>query len=274
VTINSQSQTISAAAFVQRYPALFELYHEVMALTMHMVERKSKAIIDAQAAETKAIHQAFADTTGEAAAVKQQATRGFIDSRNEQVQEANAILNRTLAQLLAEKSEAERPHRAEYSAEVVRLNEQLAVDEECCRELGLVTFAFEVRTHFESHMRAARAQLELLVAPGEQHYQRQVRDAFALYNGVQSRANAECQRLCLPFQSEYDDIVATATRQRDEALHVLPWKYEQQAEDLQTMVLHLKQERLQLIESFCKDPCEVTLRQQLEAAIEEMRAQS
>lgn len=259
---------------MQRYPALFELYHEVMALTMHMVERKAKAIVDAQAAEAKAVNDTFAATVGGANEVLRNATRGFIETRTRVVQEANDQLNATLARLLTEKSEAERPHRAEYSVEVDRLNEQLAVDEECCRELGLVTFAFEVRTHFESHMRAARAQLELLVAPGEQNYQRQVREAFTIYNNAQARAGGECQRLCAPFQAAYDEAVATATTVRDEALHVLPWKYTQQAEDLQTTALHLKQERLQWIESFCKYGCEVTLNQQLQGAIEEMRAQA
>lgn len=262
---------ISAEQFVQRNPELFALYRELMLLTQQTVDARKALLTRESDHQLRAAERALETKVSEAAATFRENTAAFVASYHVETRAAQEELNAMLSRFLAEKDEAGRPHNDAKQADVRQLEAQKLATQECFHELKLYSFLQSVADDFQEKASRIVQHYDEALAPINSRYSDAVRRAYDKYNATLLRARSVCNDLCDPHAATQKRAIRDATNKHQADLLSASVDRDERSANLQAMIAHFREERLQEIQRFLHERNEVTLRQYLTTAIQQMK---
>lgn len=262
---------ISAEQFVQRYPELFALYRELMLVTQETVDVRKALLTRESDEQLRAAQRTLETKAAEATATFRENTAAFVGAYHDAARAAQDELNAMLSRLLEDKDEASKPHNDAKRAELHQLEAQKLAAQECFHELKLFSFLQAVADDFQEKAFRIIQHHEKALAPINSRYSDAVRRAYEKYNATLLRAQSVCNDLCDPHISTKTRAILDATNKNQADLLSASVDRDEGRANLQAMIMHFREERLQEIERFLHEPSEVTLRQYLTAALQQMK---
>lgn len=262
---------ISAEQFVQRYPELFALYRELMLVTKETVDARKALLTRESDDQLRTAQRTLETTVAEAAAKFRENTAAFVAAYNMATRAAQDELNAMLSRFLEEKDEATKPHNDAKLAELSQLEAQKLATQECFHELKLFSFLQAAADDFQKTAFRIIQHHDEALTPIASGYSDAVRRAYEKYNATLLRAQSVCNDLCEPHILAQKRAVLEATNKNQADLLRASFDRDERSANLQAMIAHFREERLQEIERFLHEHNEVALRQYLTAAIEQMK---